>query len=497
MPRKKSVEIAKELIPGVIGITRNEGTHQIVVMPKSRQTYLENVSKGLLKGVAWEESHKVVLAEFGSASSSGTYLAVCWRNEKGDIEIVDFSKSYFNNVPTWHLAALFEMLHVMEGDPVSSVGARVRVYNIDPQVIGGVWKDVSNTRTTTGWVKFNPSKGYAAKKVTVARKDEKETVPPSTPSFVRITAEATEDQLVIDYMRGEGFAEEEIQEVLETRKENASVFDSEFAAKNIPSPNDPNWVYFRGLEPLRDGLDAYYMDLPLGLEGPPAGGKDKFWLTFAWMLNHPILILPCNGGMNESHLEGVDVLKANPEGKVVSGFRLGYAMEALKAGFIVDFDEVDALDPRYTFSFHRVGAGAKSVVITGYGTLAVHPKARLGATKNMGEEGAFPMNRAWRSRFSWLRLEPARDITNILLDNVPTLKSFQAEALNRVYQTVLMGIENKELDPRVMTIRGFIDAAKRMVRGRETERALRIGLLNQLENPKWADKVANVIERVA
>jgi|GEM_PF-6599737 MoxR-like ATPases len=515
-------KVSVELFSGVVGLIKNEATRPVKVRVKTWDTYKESVLKSRLRGIAYEKNNNIVLCELGSASNpESTNYAIIWR-QGARLYAVDFSKAYFRNTPTWHLAAL---LAAAKDAPwfEGVVTDVIQVYNADPIILGGLWQDQSNSECS-GWVSFVPStvtpsstmkiveppavvksetKSSSAEETKISSKSKRTRKPKGdamveeTSLSIVLTGETQEEQAVINFMRSEDFEESLIKEVIDVRRANADIFGSEFARKHIPeSLKDANWVSFRGKQHLEDGLDAYFSDLPLGLEGPPAGGKDKYWRTLAWMVGHPLLVLPCNGGMNETQLEGTDILTVK-EGMTVSGFRLGYAMTALQAGFIVMFDEVDALDPRYTFLFHQVAAGEKRVVITGYGTLVVHPKARLGATKNMGEEGSYPLNRAWRSRFSWLRLQPAKDITDILMSNVAGLDHSQAETLNSVYEKLLLAIEKHELDPKVMTIRGFVDAAKRMVRGKDRDHALTIGILNAIENPRWAEKVSAIIFRTA
>lgn len=512
-------KIAMELFPGIVGLIRNESSRPVKIQPKNWETYKQSISLSKVRGVAYEQGSNIVLCELGSASDpTRTSLSIIWR-QGTRLHVVDFSKSYFKNAPTWHLSALVAAAKRIAPWFEGVVTDVVQVYNADPVILGGNWIEKSDAECA-GWVSFVPSttvvspmkvvgttttvKPKASSSVAVspevpstkrARKTKSEIA--ESPLTIVLSGENPEEQEIVNYMRNEYFEERLIVEVVAMRRINATIFTSEFARKHIPeSLKVANWVSFKGKQHLEDGLDAYFTDLPLGVEGPPAGGKDKFWRTLAWMVGHPLLVLPCNGGMNETHLEGTDTLTAK-EGMAVSGFRLGYAMVALQAGFIVMFDEVDALDPRYTFLFHQVAAGEKSVVVTGYGTLTVHPKARLGATKNMGEEGSYPMNRAWRSRFSWLRLEPAQDITDILMGNVEGLDICQAETLNAVYVALFKAITNHELDPKVITIRGFVDAAKRMLRGKDRNHALAIGVLNAIENPRWSEKVSAIIQRIA
>ena len=509
-------KIAIELFDGVVGLMRDESLRSVKIKPKTVETYQEAILKSQFRGVAYEESRRIVLCEFGSANDpTRTNLSIIWR-QGAQLHVVDFSKSYFKNIPTWHLAALVTAAKRIAPWFEGVVTDVIQVYNADPIITGGNWVEKSNS-DCAGWVSFVPSSTVSSMKIVespTATKEKESTKEPvnlpnskrnrktkseieESPLSIVLTGVNPEELAVIDFMRSEDFEERLIEEVVAMRRINATIFTSEFAQKHIPeSLSVAKWISFRGKQHLEDGLDAYFSDLPLGVEGPPAGGKDKFWRTLAWLTGHPLLVLPCNGGMNETHLEGTDTLTAK-EGMAVSGFRLGYAMIALQAGFIVMFDEVDALDPRYTFLFHQVAAGEKSVVVTGYGTLLVHPKARLGATKNMGEEGSYPMNRAWRSRFSWLRLEPAQDITDILMGNVEGLDICQAETLNAVYVALFRAITKHELDPKVITIRGFVDAAKRMVRGKDRNHSLAIGVLNAIENPRWSEKVSAIIQRIA
>lgn len=303
-----------------------------------------------------------------------------------------------------------------------------------------------------------------------------------------------EDEPIIKkYLKG--WSKERVEQLIKVRRANAKLFIDQ--ASMISNPNDPKWVWFDGTEHLEDGFIAYLGNKALGLESPPGCGKEMFLKTMSFLLFQPITFIRCNGGTTEAQLEGSPSLTVQ-DGLTVTGFDEGLAITRLRAGHIVVLDEVNAIDPAYTFIFHDVANGSR--VITSSAArkeIRIHSKAWLCVTMNKGTRGSYELNEAFTDRMSWLILSRPDKLSAIIKAEVKGCSKADLEFLDDFYKQLKEAIKADQLSDTVISVRGMVDVAFRLSQGQSRLKAVTIGLINKLRmtNKRQADALTIIAER--
>lgn len=181
------------LIPGLLGIGRRESFREIPLRQESLDLALSRNNEGYIRGVAIEEESKVIAMEFGKPGSLKTHLGVGW-NFSGEPRVVHFAKCYLSHTSSWQLAKLVQKLQ--EIFPGETRG-HVRVYNVEPLILGGAWKDKSEV---AAWVRFLPFLNQPVKTGTM-----------KSESVNEITTE------VLEHLRAAAVSEQFIEELIALR----------------------------------------------------------------------------------------------------------------------------------------------------------------------------------------------------------------------------------------------------------------------------------------
>jgi len=302
-----------------------------------------------------------------------------------------------------------------------------------------------------------------------------------------------DEPMIRKYLKG--WTKERVEQLLKVRRTNAKLFSKH--AVMIPSPNDMQWVWYEGSEYLEDGFIAYLVGKSLALESPPGCGKEVYLNTMAFLLYQPITFIRCHGGTTEAQLEGSPSLTVE-EGQTVTGFDEGLAITRLRQGYIVVLDEVNAINPAYTFVFHDVANGSKVITsAAAHKEIRIHSKAWLCITLNKGTRGSYEMNEAFVDRMSWINLRRPDNLISVIKSEVKGINTVDLTFIDDLYQKLLKAIEAKELAPSVISVRGMIEVASRLEKGQSRLKAVTIGLVNKLRivNKRQADILMPIVER--
>lgn len=529
----------KSLIMGVLGLDRNVAGRDFKINEKNVKD--AQAKSFMIKGHAWNSKHGVLILdiESGDKRSNKHYLLSAYRKGTGEIAIAYPLPS---NYSTWHLAAAVELLAQHEGKPISLNGVMVSVHVATPKILGGegwqmirkvtqpAFEDIEQAivreksgQATSGSVVQEATELSVESEIiseahsSKTRKNRKSTKEePETPDNEGSNEHSESSTLgafghpiyglldsdelrIVEYLNR--WPEFRIRELLKIRRENKLVFTDANALEHITGPDkDPNWIWFSGQEHLEDGFIRYKRGKALALESLPGGGKEKFFLTMSYLLHQPLGIILCNGGTTEMQLEGAQVLTVDKTGHTVTGFQQGLAIQLLQKGYIVILDEVNAVNPAYTFIFHDVANGSRKVISNAAKKeIQIHDRAWFGITINKGTKGTYELNEAFADRMSWLVLDRLQDITPVLDSNVQDIQDADKKWVAKLYSGLLEASEQGQIDISAISIRGFIDLAERLAENQPRQKAVQIALLNKLsiQNPRAAQKLEPILMREA
>lgn len=200
------------LFPGLLGIGKRVTPKKIAIRPESLELAKTRSSEGYVRGVAMEKDHRLMVMEFGKPGALNTHLGVVWAVGK-EMCIVHFAKCYFNEISSWQLAALSQVFREF----FSYKGEEpVRVYNVEPLILGGKWEDVSQNAMTreSSWVKFQP---FLKK--------------PRYPDTVRVEKISEISNEVLGYLRSSDVSEDFIEELISLREKRINGLSEDFAKR--------------------------------------------------------------------------------------------------------------------------------------------------------------------------------------------------------------------------------------------------------------------------
>jgi len=509
----------KTLISGILAIDRSVQGRDLKLTDKNMKD--AKAKSFMVKGEAYNQDHGIVLLEIESGDKrvKRPYILACYRKKTGEICIAyPLPSSY----PTWHLATAVDLLNKYQNVNEKIEGTIVSVYVASPVILGGsgwqivkkgtcpIFNDVENLiNSGSNTVESNmeadtvaETEEHAAEIVADENTEKKEIKDDAKgrtynhPVYGRLDED---ENVIVDYLSR--WPEFRVRQLLETRRINKKIFVDPNALSHIANPKQPDWIWFSGQEWLEDGFIRYKRGKSLALESYPGGGKEKYFLTMSYLLHQPVAIILCNGGTTEMQLEGMQVLTVDKNtGSTVTGFQIGLAIQLLQKGYIVVLDEVNAVNPAYTFIFHDIANGSRKVISNAAKKeIEIHERAWFCITINRGTNGTYDLNEAFGDRMSWLILDRLRDITPIIEANVPDIQQGDKIWLAKLYSGLLELAEQGQLDTSVLSVRGFIDLAERLAERQPRERAVRIALINKIaiQNPRLAQKLEPILTREA
>jgi cobaltochelatase CobS len=251
----------------------------------------------------------------------------------------------------------------------------------------------------------------------------------------------------------------------------------------IPRPDDT----FVWTEPCRDVAEAIEHNERVLLYGPSGTGKSSLVRQIAALVNRPVRRVSLNGETSVADFVGHWTVNENKQ----TVFVRGILPQAMENGFILQLDEVDAMQPEIGFVLQQVLEPGGHLLLTDTGEdVAPHPDFRLVATANtlgfgsdsgLYASGTHTLNFSWLDRwdvvvhFDYL---PAKEEVALLRMRHPSL---QADLLKRIVKaaTDLRKSHAEEALTSVITTRRLLALCARLERGNDVKRALSVCVLNK------------------
>lgn len=272
---------------------------------------------------------------------------------------------------------------------------------------------------------------------------------------------------MLDFLREELVDEHIIKGIEDFRREH-------------PSPEGalsvrPSYVYY-GKEIWEQAAEALLCGENLLLAGSKATGKNVLAENLAALFGRPSYNVSFHINMDASYMIGTDTFR---DGQVV--FRPGpICQSAVQGGFCI-LDEINMARNEALAVLHSVLDFRRVINVPGYETIRVHDAARFIATMNYGYAGTRELNEALASRFMVIHMP------EITQENLEKLLRREFPDMNRQFTGQFSGLfsdidrkcRNGELTPKVLDLRGLLDAIRLIRAGLPPRSALDMGITNK------------------
>ncbi len=272
---------------------------------------------------------------------------------------------------------------------------------------------------------------------------------------------------MLDFLREEHVDEHIIKGIEDFRREH-------------PSPEGalsvrPRYVYY-GKEVWEQAAEALLCGENLLLAGSKATGKNVLAENLAALFGRPSYNVSFHINMDASYMIGTDTFR---DGQVV--FRPGpICQSAVQGGFCI-LDEINMARNEALAVLHSVLDFRRVINVPGYETIRVHDAARFIATMNYGYAGTRELNEALASRFMVIHMP------EITQENLEKLLRREFPDMNRQFTGQFSGLfsdidkkcRNGELTPKVLDLRGLLDAIRLIRAGLPPRSALDMGITNK------------------
>lgn len=272
---------------------------------------------------------------------------------------------------------------------------------------------------------------------------------------------------MLDFLREEHVDEHIIKGIEDFRREH-------------PSPEGalsvrPRYVYY-GKEVWEQAAEALLCGENLLLAGSKATGKNVLAENLAALFGRPSYNVSFHINMDASYMIGTDTFR---DGQVV--FRPGpICQSAVQGGFCI-LDEINMARNEALAVLHSVLDFRRVINVPGYETIRVHDAARFIAIMNYGYAGTRELNEALASRFMVIHMP------EITQENLEKLLRREFPDMNRQFTGQFSGLfsdidkkcRNGELTPKVLDLRGLLDAIRLIRAGLPPRSALDMGITNK------------------
>jgi MoxR-like ATPase len=174
--------------------------------------------------------------------------------------------------------------------------------------------------------------------------------------------------------------------------------------------------------------------------GPAGIGKNEILFELCHDNNWPCLTVNCSGDMRAAHLVGRPAVEGD---KIY--FQDGPLVQAMENGWILNLDEVNAIDGDITFVLHGALTSGKLCIANDSRVIRAHPNFRVVATCNpLNYVGVKPLNEALKSRFRFIQMGYDSGIDKKLLAQIG-LPDATNSALMKIISFVRHGFETGDI----------------------------------------------------
>ena len=252
----------------------------------------------------------------------------------------------------------------------------------------------------------------------------------------------------------------------------------------IPEP-DPTFVW---TEPARDVAEAIEHNERVFLYGPSGTGKSSLVRQIGAVVRRPVRRVSLNGETSVADFIGHWTVNADRQTVFVAGL----LPQAMQAGYILQLDEVDAMQPEVGFILQQVLEPGGHLLLTDTGEdIAPHPDFRLVATANtlgfgsdsgLYASGTNVLNFSWLDRWDvvvHIDYLPAEQEADLLHARHHTLDPALLKCMVAAAGDLRKAHAAEELTT-VVTTRRLLALCARLERGNDFGRALGVCVLNKV-----------------
>jgi len=252
----------------------------------------------------------------------------------------------------------------------------------------------------------------------------------------------------------------------------------------IPEP-DPTFVW---TDAAKDAAEAVEHNERAFLYGPSGTGKSSLVRQIAAMTKRPVRRVSLNGETSVADFIGHWTVNDRKE----TVFVRGILPQALEQGFILQLDEVDAMQPEVGFVLQQILEPDGHLLLTDTGEdITPHMDFRLVATANtlgfgsdsgLYASGTHVLNFAWLDRWDvvvHVDYLVAEEEAGLLQARHPTLNDKLVKAIVKAAGDLRRSHAAEELTTTVTT-RRLLALCARLARGNEFDRALQVCVLNKM-----------------
>lgn len=250
---------------------------------------------------------------------------------------------------------------------------------------------------------------------------------------------------------------------------------------------------------VEDTVDGILIDDSMMLKGPKSVGKNKLIETLAWLCNAPIGEIVLTAQTTNEHLYGQPTVE-NDNGTSITKFDETAVIELVQKGGFVVLDEINAGQSTVMTPWNSLLDERQRADIPNYKMIFKHPRTRVFGTMNPGYLGVNPLNEAVEDRFNTtIEFENGIDLYKILSrEHGDTLHHEIAKALSDLYQKFFQLVINQddediEADEKLLTIRGFQSAYKKILVGQPFARSIKNSVLNKIADRETREALIELV----
>lgn len=203
-----------------------------------------------------------------------------------------------------------------------------------------------------------------------------------------------------------------------------------------------------------------YMNLKRHLlfEGDRGVGKNVLIETLAWLYCRPLYEVSLNSGQDNHSLLGGKTIEVDDNGKTTVSFAKEVIVEAAEVGGVLVLDEFNTSLAHVMSLLNSLLDDRRRIQVPGYGLVEAHGNFVAIATQNRNYQGTFENNEATIDRFVPIVFPKLKNIGDIIVQKVPDVSNQTLRYAQTLFESIQKCVEDGELDEKVMTVRGFIDA---------------------------------------